>query len=124
MRMAPGEKSVSAPGEFLVAALSGDLRLRPARPLRSGCGGKGLVHLEVTLKFGSDMGIPGMGEDDLLIVIVSGRFIRIKTAQVRALGRSTRGVRLINLEEKDRVVTVAKTSESEQPPGERSFYAF
>jgi DNA gyrase subunit A len=59
------------------------------------------------------MGILGVGEDDLLIVTVSGKVIRIKTTQVRALGRATQGVRLINLEDKDRVVTVAKASESE-----------
>jgi DNA gyrase subunit A len=76
-------------------------------------GGKGLINLKVTPKIGSAMGILGVGEDDLLIVTVSGKVIRIKTTQVRALGRATQGVRLINLEDKDRVVTVAKASESE-----------
>ena len=76
-------------------------------------GGKGLINLKVTPKIGNALGILGVGEDDLLIVTVSGKVIRIKTTQVRALGRATQGVRLINLEEKDRVVTVAKASESE-----------
>lgn len=52
----------------------------------------------------------GVAEDDLLIVTVSGKIIRIQTKQVRASGRATQGVRLINLE--DKVCSVAKASES------------
>ena len=76
-------------------------------------GGKGILNLKVTSKIGSALGILGIGEDDLLVVTVSGKVIRIKTAQVRASGRATQGVRLINLEEKDQVVMVAKAEESE-----------
>jgi DNA gyrase subunit A len=76
-------------------------------------GGKGLINLKVTPKIGSALGILGLSEDDLLVVTESGKVIRIKTTQVRALGRATQGVRLINLDEKDRVVMVAKASESE-----------
>ena len=76
-------------------------------------GGKGILNLKVTPKIGSALGILGIGEDDLLVVTVSGKVIRIKTAQVRASGRATQGVRLINLEEKDQVVMVAKAEESE-----------
>ncbi|MGD0782402.1 MAG: DNA gyrase C-terminal beta-propeller domain-containing protein, partial [Candidatus Aminicenantales bacterium] len=76
-------------------------------------GGKGILNLKVTPKIGNALGILGVGEDDLLVVTVSGKVIRIKTAQVRASGRATQGVRLINLEEKDHVVMVAKAEESE-----------
>ena len=76
-------------------------------------GGKGILNLKVTPKIGNALGILGVGEDDLLVVTVSGKVIRIKTPQVRASGRATQGVRLINLEEKDRVVMVAKAEESE-----------
>jgi DNA gyrase subunit A len=76
-------------------------------------GGKGILNLKVTPKIGNALGILGVGEEDLLVVTVSGKVIRIKTAQVRASGRATQGVRLINLEEKDQVVMVAKAEESE-----------
>ncbi len=76
-------------------------------------GGKGLINLKVTPKIGNALNILGIAEDDLLVVTVSGKVIRIKTTQVRALGRATQGVRLISLEEKDRVSSVAKASESE-----------
>ena len=76
-------------------------------------GGKGITNLKVTPKIGNAMGLLGVGEDDLLIVTVSGKVIRIKTSQVRASGRATQGVRLINLEENDRICSVAKAGESE-----------
>jgi DNA gyrase/topoisomerase IV subunit A len=41
-----------------------------------------------------------------------GKVIRIQTKQVRAVGRATQGVRLINLENGDKVCSVAKAEES------------
>jgi len=54
----------------------------------------------------------GVAEEDLLIVTVSGKVIRIQTKQVRASGRATQGVRLIHLENGDKVCSVAKAGES------------
>ena len=76
-------------------------------------GGKGILNLKVTPKVGAALGILGVAEEDLLAVTLSGKVIRIKTTQVRALSRATQGVRLINLEEKDRVTSVAKAEESD-----------
>jgi len=39
---------------------------------------------------------------------LSGKVIRIQAKQVRASGRATKGVRLINLENGDKVCSVAK----------------
>jgi DNA gyrase/topoisomerase IV subunit A len=41
-----------------------------------------------------------------------GKVIRIQTKQVRAVGRATQGVRLINLENGDKICSVAKAEES------------
>jgi DNA gyrase subunit A len=75
-------------------------------------GGKGLINLKITPKIGPAVAVLGVAEDDLLIVTVSGKVIRIKTKQVRASGRATQGVRLINLENGDKICSVAKASES------------
>jgi DNA gyrase subunit A len=48
----------------------------------------------------------------LIIVTLSGKVIRIQTKQVRATGRATQGVRLINLENGDKICSVAKAEES------------
>ena len=75
-------------------------------------GGKGLINLRITPKIGPAVTVLGVAEDDLLIVTVSGKVIRIKTKQVRPLGRATQGVRLINLEKGDKICSVAKAEES------------
>ncbi|MFZ2053221.1 MAG: DNA gyrase subunit A [Candidatus Aminicenantales bacterium] len=75
-------------------------------------GGKGLINLKITPKIGPAVAALGVAEDDLLIVTESGKVIRIQTKQVRATGRATQGVRLINLENGDRICSVAKASES------------
>jgi DNA gyrase subunit A len=75
-------------------------------------GGKGLINLKITPKIGPAVAVLGVAEDDLLVVTVSGKVIRIQTKQVRASGRATQGVRLIHLENGDRICSVAKASES------------
>ena len=75
-------------------------------------GGKGLINLKVTPKIGPAVAVLGVAEEDLLIVTVSGKVIRIQTKQVRASGRATQGVRLIHLENGDKVCSVAKAGES------------
>jgi len=75
-------------------------------------GGKGLINLKVMPRIGPAVAVLGVAEDDLLIVTVSGKVIRIQTKQVRATGRATQGVRLINLENGDKICSVAKAEES------------
>jgi len=77
-------------------------------------GGKGILNLKITPKIGNALGVLGVSEEDLLVVTVSGKVIRIQTKQVRASGRATQGVRLINLDEKDRVSSVAKAREANE----------
>jgi DNA gyrase subunit A len=49
-------------------------------------------------KIGPAVAFLGVAEDDLLIVTVSGKVIRIQTKQIRPSGRATQGFRLLNLE--------------------------
>jgi len=63
-------------------------------------------------KIGNALSIVGIAEEELLIITVEGKVIRIKTTQFRSLSRATQGVRIINLEDKDRVCAVAKVRES------------
>jgi DNA gyrase subunit A len=76
-------------------------------------GGKGILNLKVTPKIGNALSILGLSEEDILVVTVSGKVIRFKTAQIRPSGRATQGVRLINLDDKDRVSSVALARESD-----------
>ncbi|HTV82017.1 MAG TPA: DNA gyrase subunit A [Acidobacteriaceae bacterium] len=67
-------------------------------------GGKGVINVKTTTRNGKVVGIQLVDETSELIVISQyGKIIRIDTTTVRAAGRSTQGVKLLNLEEGDKV---------------------
>jgi DNA gyrase subunit A len=67
-------------------------------------GGKGVKNLAVTERVGRVNSIQLVDDSSELMVISQfGKIIRIDTKQVREAGRATQGVRLLNLEEGDKV---------------------
>jgi DNA gyrase subunit A len=67
-------------------------------------GGKGVINVKTTSRNGKVVAIQLVDETSELIVISQyGKIIRIDTTTVRAAGRSTQGVKLLNLEESDKV---------------------
>jgi len=74
--------------------------------------GKGVINLKVNKKIGNAIGMMGISKEEMLLITELGKVIRIKTEQVRPSGRATQGVRIINLEKGDRVVSIAKVRES------------
>jgi DNA gyrase subunit A len=67
-------------------------------------GGKGVINVKTTAKNGKVVGIQLVDETSEIIVISQyGKIIRIDTNTVRAAGRSTQGVKLLNLEDGDKV---------------------
>jgi DNA gyrase subunit A len=75
-------------------------------------GGSGVINIRVTEKNGPVAGIKSVTDvDQLLLITQSGMLIRIKVKDIRETGRAAQGVRLINLDEGDRVVAVAKLAE-------------
>ena len=54
----------------------------------------------------------GISNEELLLITGNGRVIRIKSENIRPMGRAAQGVRLINLEKGDRVCSMAKVSKS------------
>jgi len=75
-------------------------------------GGKGVINLRVTPKIGKAVGMVGIFEEELLFITENGKIIRIKTEKVRSISRATQGVKIINLGEKDKVVSIAKVREN------------
>jgi DNA gyrase subunit A len=53
-------------------------------------------------------------EDELMIISDQGKIIRLRSVDIPTQGRATQGVRLITIEEKERVVAVAKLAEKEE----------
>jgi DNA gyrase subunit A len=78
-------------------------------------GGSGVINIKVTEKNGPVAGIKSVTDaDQLLLITQSGMLIRIKVKDIRETGRAAQGVRLIYLEEGDRVVAVAKLAETDE----------
>ncbi|HYB54417.1 MAG TPA: DNA gyrase C-terminal beta-propeller domain-containing protein, partial [Thermoanaerobaculia bacterium] len=80
-----------------------------------GRGGSGVINIKVTEKNGAVVGIKSVSDaDQLLLITQSGMLIRIKVKDIRETGRAAQGVRLIDLDEGDRVVAVAKLAEPDE----------
>jgi DNA gyrase subunit A len=82
-------------------------------------GGKGVKTINITEKTGKLVAIKEVvDEDDLMIINRSGITIRIKVSELRVMGRATQGVRLIKLNEDDRISSVEKIQQMADEPGE------
>jgi DNA gyrase subunit A len=83
-------------------------------------GGIGLKNIQVSERNGPVVGIASVtAEDQVLLVTSGGQVIRMNTGDMRPIGRDTQGVRLIDLAEGDKVVSIASLSEPEgDEPGE------
>ncbi|MFA6701706.1 MAG: DNA gyrase subunit A [Dysgonamonadaceae bacterium] len=78
-------------------------------------GGKGVKTLNITEKTGKLVTIKNVNENnDLMIINKSGITIRVKISDIRIMGRSTQGVRLINLDKRnDEIASVCKVNSEE-----------
>jgi DNA gyrase subunit A len=75
-------------------------------------GGKGVINIKVTPRTGKVASVLAVEEDsDVMIITESGKIIRLEAAQIRQSGRSAQGVRLVRLEEGDRVAAACVVRE-------------
>ena len=78
-------------------------------------GGKGIITMKATDKTGRVVGGQQVTEDDQLMLVTNkGKIIRLRIKDIRVIGRNTQGVRLIDLEEGERVVSLARLAEKEE----------
>jgi DNA gyrase subunit A len=77
-------------------------------------GGKGIITMKTTEKTGRVIGVRMVTDDDQIMLVTSGgKVIRLRVNEIRVIGRNTQGVRLIGLEEGERVASVARLAERE-----------
>ena len=80
-------------------------------------GGKGVRNVKTTERNGKVVSISQVSEDsDVMIISQYGKIIRTETKQIREAGRSTQGVRLLNLEAGDKVAATSLIA-PEEPNG-------
>ena len=78
-------------------------------------GGKGIINLKVSAKTGEVIGVKQvLPADGMMLITQGGKIIRIGVDGVRVSGRSTQGVKLMDLDSEDRLVAVAKLAERDE----------
>ena len=83
-------------------------------PLQSR-GGKGTIDIKTTDRNGPVVGVKFLrGDGQVMLITEKGMIIRLNTADISTIGRNTQGVRLIQLEEGDHLVSVARLAEREE----------
>jgi DNA gyrase subunit A len=84
-------------------------------------GGKGVINMKTTNKTGRVIAVLSVKEDtDLMIVSQNGKMIRIESAEIRQSGRSAQGVKLVSLEEGDKVAAASVIPETENGNGQET----
>jgi DNA gyrase subunit A len=96
-------------------------------------GGIGIINIQTSERNGKVIGVVQVGSDDeLMLITQQGKILRMAANTIRAIGRATQGVRLIDIEGDDRAVSIARLEEQvdeetkgdeaivEVPPGDEN----
>jgi len=82
-------------------------------------GGKGIITMRTTDRTGQVIGVLQVTDDDQLMMVTNkGKIIRLRMKDIKVIGRNTQGVRLIEMEDDERVVSVARLAEKEEDEGQ------
>jgi DNA gyrase subunit A len=88
---------------------------------RHGRGGQGMIAIECSERNGKLLAAQLVApEDQIMLITTGGVLIRTRVSEIREMGRATQGVRLINLDEGEKLAGLEKIVESEngdEPPG-------
>jgi DNA gyrase subunit A len=78
-------------------------------------GGKGIITMKITPKNGKVVGVLQVTDEDEIIIIASGgKLIRIKASKIRIIGRSTQGVKLIDVADDNKVVGIGRVVKDDE----------
>jgi DNA gyrase subunit A len=116
---ADGEETVEAaeePAEEVAETAEGDeakdrgsMRYRKQRR-----GGKGVRDIRTTERNGLVVGIvPVRDDDEIMLITTQGMVNRTRVSEIRVVGRNTQGVRVMNLNEEDKIASIAKIAKED-----------
>jgi DNA gyrase subunit A len=77
-------------------------------------GGKGLIDIKTSSRNGRVVGVTLLrANEGVMLITEKGMIIRLNTEDISTIGRNTQGVRLIQLDEGDHLVSIARLAERE-----------
>ena len=113
IRLPPDEEVISliipdADGLILTASENGYGKLTPVEEFpRHGRGGQGVIAMQTTERNGRLVAATQVATtDELMLMSSSGTLVRTRAGEISVLGRNTQGVRLIRLDDGERLIGV------------------
>jgi DNA gyrase subunit A len=81
-------------------------------------GGVGIINIQTSERNGRVVGMASVhDEDEFMLISQQGKILRTVARDIRAIGRATQGVRLIEMDADDRVVSLARLAEKDDENG-------
>jgi len=78
-------------------------------------GGKGIITMKTTEKTGGVIGALTVRDaDEIMLITIGGQMVRTFVKDIRETGRNTQGVKLINLDEGDKLQAIAPVISEQQ----------
>ncbi len=75
----------------------------------------GIINIHTSDRNGRVVGIAYVHDDDeLMLITQQGKVLRMVARDIRTIGRVTQGVKLIGVDEDDKVVSIARLAEREE----------
>jgi DNA gyrase subunit A len=114
-----GVEVLSKEGTILTVTENGyGKRTRTEEYREQGRAGKGIITIKTTHRNGPVVGVLQVTDDDDVMIITNrGKIIRLRVKDISVIGRNTQGVRLINLEDQEKVVAVALSAAKDDENG-------
>lgn len=105
-----GERGAESGEQEAPAEERGQMRYRKQRR-----GGKGVRDIRATERNGPVIGILSVRDtDDIVLSTTQGMVNRTHVSEIRVIGRNTQGVRIMNLNEGDKLASIAKVAREEE----------
>ncbi len=84
-------------------------------------GGKGIITMKTGDKTGQVVGALTVTEvDELMLITTKGQMVRTRVSEIRAVGRNTMGVKLMNLKGSEKLQAIARVVSQETTEGEET----
>jgi DNA gyrase subunit A len=81
-------------------------------------GGVGIINIQTTERNGRVVGMASVhDEDEFMLITQQGKVLRTVARDIRSIGRATQGVRLIEIDADDGVVSLARLAERDDENG-------
>ena len=103
-------------GRVLTVCENGYGKCTPIEEYRvQGRGGKGIINIKTEGRNGAVIGVKFMsGDEGVMLITGKGMIIRTRSTEISTMGRNTQGVRLIQTDDGDQLVSIARLAEKDE----------